>query len=247
MKRTLLYITGIIGAAVFGTAAPAIAERLPHTIGKDARVRHVTYSASDVIRVDTHLRVNTAIELGQGERISQVLLGDSESYEVEVLSNRNIISVKPVVARASSNMTVYTNRRAIAFHLTEGRGRHHSFRIVLQYPDARPNKPAAATGTRDTGYQFSGKANFRPLRVWNNGRHTFFEFRNDTRPSVFGVNAAGYETTTNSASKGRIVRVSGVQSEYSVRIGEEVICIRRIQNGTIVSQSTVAALSGKEF
>ena len=80
-------------------------------------MRQVNFNAVDVIRVDTHLLVNTAIELGRGERINQVLLGDSESFEVEVevevLSNRNTISVKPVVANAATNMTIYTSRRVV--------------------------------------------------------------------------------------------------------------------------------------
>ncbi|MGB7286863.1 MAG: TrbG/VirB9 family P-type conjugative transfer protein, partial [Salaquimonas sp.] len=100
---------GLLVAALMTLATVSSAERAPRSLGADARVRQVTYSPIDVIRVDTHLRVNTAIELGRGERISQVLLGDSESYEIEVLSNRSTVSVKPVVPRASSNMTIYTN------------------------------------------------------------------------------------------------------------------------------------------
>ncbi|MBO9468251.1 TrbG/VirB9 family P-type conjugative transfer protein [Tropicibacter sp. R15_0] len=242
-----LNITTIIGAAFLVVATPAIAERKPTTMGADARVTHVTYNPTDVIRVHTHLRVNTAIELGNGERITQVLLGDSESFEVEVLSNRQTISIKPVIARASSNMTVYTNRRAIAFYVTEGSVQRQTFRVVVNFPDDRPRRTVTATGSRDTGYQFSGNANFRPVRVWNDGRNTFFEFRNDTRPSIFRVNASGYEVTTNTSSRRRVVRVSGVHSEYSVRIGNEVVCIRRIQGGTVSSRSTVAALAGKEF
>ena len=76
-------------------------------------MRQVNFNAVDVIRVDTHLLVNTAIELGRGERINQILLGDSESFEVEVLSNRNTISVKPVIANAATNMTIYTSRRVV--------------------------------------------------------------------------------------------------------------------------------------
>lgn len=242
-----LYIRTIIGLVFLAVANPALAERVPNTMGADSRVRHVAYNHTDVIRVDTHLRVNTAIELGNGERITQVLLGDSESFEVEVLSNRQTISIKPVIARASSNMTVYTNRRAIAFYLTEGRSSRHTFRVVVKFPDTSPKRTVKPTGTRDTGYQYAGKANFRPVRVWNDGRNTFFEFRNNTRPSIFRVNGAGFETTTNSVSRGRVVRVSGVHKEYSIRIGDEVICIQRTVGGTVSSQSTVAALAGKEF
>ena len=125
----LFFLTAVAAAALLVT--PAMAERAPVTMGQDARVRHVNFNPTDVIRIDTHLRVNTSIELGPGERINQVLLGDSASFEVEVLSNRNVVSIKPVEARAVTNMTIYTNRRAVAFSLTEGRSRTQSFRIVV--------------------------------------------------------------------------------------------------------------------
>lgn len=240
-------ITMIIGVLVLAFASPVFAERAPRTMGQDARVRHVNYNATDVIRVNTNLRVNTAIELGSGERINQVLLGDSESYEVEVLSNRNTISVKPVIARASTNMTIYTNRRAISFYLTEGSTSRPTFRVVVVFPDNSDRRLVSRSGNRDTGYQFSGKANFRPVRVWNDGRNTFFEFRNDTRPSIFRVNTQGYEASLNTTTQGRVVRVSGIGTEFSVRIGDEVTCIRRIQGGTVSTPSTVASLASKEF
>ena len=233
-----------------GVASPALAERAPKSAGADARVRTVMYNEVDVIRIDTQLRVNTAIELGNGERISQVLLGDSESYEVEVLSNRNTISIKPVIAKAHSNMTVYTNRRAIAFYLTEGASKTPTYRVTVQYPDERRARTVAAAGTpgsRDTGYSYSGSGEFRPVRVWNDGRNTFFEFSGQTRPSIFGVNAKGFEVTTNSTTRGSIVKVTGLQSEYSIRVGDEVICIKRIEGGTVYEAHTVAALQTREF
>jgi type IV secretion system protein VirB9 len=228
-------------------ASASYAERAPRSLGADARVRQVTFSPIDVIRIDTHLRVNTAIELGRGERISQVLLGDSESYEIEVLSNRNTVSVKPVVARASSNMTIYTNRRTLSFLLTEGRTKTHTFRVVIEYPEEKSAPRVVATGARDTGYQFAGEAPFRPLRVWNDGRHTYFEMPRDVRPSVFGINGAGFETTVNSTTSGSIIKVSGLQSEYSVRIGERVVCIRRVAGGSPGDPAVVSVLSSKEF
>lgn len=239
--------TGLLVAALTTLATVSSAERAPRSLGADARVRQVTYSPIDVIRIDTHLRVNTAIELGRGERISQVLLGDSESYEIEVLSNRNTVSVKPVVPRASSNMTIYTNRRTLSFLLTEGRNNTHTFRVVIEYPEERPVLRTASTGVRDIGYQFSGEEPFRPLRVWNDGRHTYFEMPADVRPSVFGINGAGFETTVNSTTNGRIIKVAGVQSEYAVRIGERVVCIRRVTGGDTRDQAIVSVLNSKEF
>lgn len=247
------YIIGLIGftlGAIFAFADSALAERAPTSLGQDARVRQVAYNAVDVIRVDTHLLVNTAIELGRDERINQVLLGDSESFEVEVLSNRHTVSVKPVVAGAATNMTIYTTRRAIAFALTEGRGRSHTFRVVVDFPDDRPargQRIAGLGGIRDTGYAFAGDPPFRPLRVWNDGRNTFFEFPLDIRPSIFRVNASGREVTTNSSMRGRVVKVAGLHPTYTLRVGEEYLCISRVTGGQTGAEIVVVTLAALEF
>ena len=239
MKTFIIAIATVGG--LLGT--PALAERSPVTMGQDARVRHVTFNPTDVIRIDTHLRVNTSIELGPGERINQVLIGDSASYEVEVLSNRNTISIKPVEARAATNLTIFTNRRAVAFYLTEGRSRTQSFRVVVNFPAGRQ----LAAGGRDTGYQFAGSGAIRPMRVWNDGRSTFFEFRPGVRPSIFGLNAQGYEITQNSQTQGAVVRVTGVRDAYTIRMGDDHICITRETGGFTTEAAAVAALRGREF
>ncbi|MEQ8922491.1 MAG: TrbG/VirB9 family P-type conjugative transfer protein [Marinovum algicola] len=242
---TRLILTAVTAAALMTT--PAFAERAPVTMGQDARVRHVTFNASDVIRIDTHLRVNTSIELGPGERINQVLIGDSVSFEVEVLSNRNVVSIKPVEARTATNMTIYTNRRAVAFSLTEGRSKTHSFRVVVNFPEDRPKHRQLTGGRRDLGYQYAGSGDLRPLRVWNDGRSTFFEFRPGLRPSIFGLNGKGYEITLNSQTRGEIVRVPGIRDAYTIRMGETFVCITRDTGGFTDEPATVAALRQREF
>lgn len=224
-----------------------IGETAPHPIGRDSRVLHVAFNSTDVIRLHTDLRVNTAIELGPGERINQVLLGDSESYEVQVLSNRNTVSVKPVVSGARTNMTIYTNRRAIAFFLTEGSRATATFRVVIEFRDERRVSPERPAGGRDVGYQFSNDSTIKPIRVWNDGTSTFFEFADNVRPSVFGVNSSGFEISQNSQTQGNIVRVNSVRTDYTIRIGEDYVCIRRVEEGFTTNEPIIAVLRAREF
>ena len=122
MNRILFAATLV---ASLQAGSMALAETSPQSMGADARVRSVLYNPVDVVVLDTHLRVNTAIELGAGERIDSVLLGDSEAFEVEVLSNRTTVSIKPVIAGAQTNMTIYTSRRTVSFAISEGRVDFH--------------------------------------------------------------------------------------------------------------------------
>ncbi len=59
----------------------------------------------------------------------------------------------------------------------------------------------------------------KPVHIWNDGQATYFAFASGLRPSIFGVDATGREVTLNSGTRGSIVRVSGLRSAYSIRIG----------------------------
>ena len=245
MIRPALPLAALLLA--LGTS-PVRAETTPQSMGADARVRSVLYNAVDVIRLDTHLRINTAIKLGVGERIDSVLLGDSEAFEVEVLSNRTTVSVKPVVAGAETNMTIYTSRRTITLMISEGRSRTPTYRLVLRYPDtAPPRQSRVAAAARDIGYAWSGDTALKPLKIWNDGQATYFAFPAGLRPSVFGVDATGFEVTLNSGTRGSVVRVAGIRDAYSIRIGKQVLCIERVAGGVTTERAVIGPLTTMEF
>jgi len=249
MTRSLPSLPGLILSLTLCASAPAFAEVAPASMGADARVRSVLYNPVDVVRLDTHLRVNAAIELGAGERIDSVLLGDSEAFEVEVLSNRTTVSIKPVIAGAETNMTIYTGRRTISLAISEGRSRNPIYRLVLKYPEANtghPSRPAAGY-SRDIGYAWSGDTSLKPINIWNDGQATYVAFAPGMRPSIFGVDPSGREVTLNSGTRGSIVRVPGLRSAYSIRVGTQVLCIERVEGGVTVDLALVAKLQGWEF
>lgn len=231
-------------------AMPAHAERLPGRAGPDARVQTVTFHATDVVRVHTGLVTNTAVEFGRGEAIRSVLVGDSESYEIDVLSSGNVISIKPLVARSATNMTVYTDRRTYSFLLSEGTGRP-PFRVSFVYP-GESARAAVVRGPdlyrpRDVAYQWKGgDVGIRPVRVWNNGEATFFEFAGETVPSVFGVDSSGNERSVNPTTRGNVVRVRGLGTEFTLRHGEATICIRRVKGTQIRDPQLVGLLAQRE-
>lgn len=246
MKHPFLLPGLLLGIGL--AAMPSFAEMAPTSMGADARVRSVLYSPVDVIRLDTQLRVNTAIELGAGERIDSVLLGDSEAFEVEVLSNRTTVSVKPKIAGAETNMTIYTGRRTITLAISEGRSRNPTYRLVLRYPDTSPARSAPVpASSRDIGYAWSGDKSLKPVRIWNDGQATYFAFPPGIRPSVFGVDATGREVTLNSGTNGSVVRVPGLRPEYSIRIGTQVLCIEHVDGGITIDAAEIARLQAWEF
>ena len=235
-------------AVVMAIASPSLAARSPKTAGQDPRVQTVWFNSIDVVRVTTNVKYNTAIEFGAGERVKSVLLGDSESYEVDVLSSGNVISVKPVVSSAATNMTVYTNRRTYSVYLAEGRTSAKTFRVIFKY--AEKKKAAAKADValqRSVAYEWSGNKGIKPLRIWNNGSATFFEFKRDLRPSVFGVNGNGDEHLVNSTTKGNIVRVRGLGAGFTIRLGKQYICIRKVPGVPSTNTTLNRKLATKEL
>ena len=140
-------------------------------------------------------------------------------------------------------MTVYTDRRVYTFDLRAHRGsvghrQNHNFRTTFRYPTNTVSEFGATTatsGTKNFEYFVAGEARFAPIEVYDNGKQTFFRFpENAPLPSVFRVGKKGREFVVNSRTAGSTIVVDGVQKLWTVRIGEEAICV---SNGPVVVNS----------
>lgn len=87
----------------------------------------------------------------------------------------------------------------------------------------------------------------KPVHIWNDGQATYFAFAPGLRPSIFGVDPSGREVTLNSGTRGSIVRVPGLRSAYSIRVGTQVLCIERVGGGVTIDPALIAKLQGWEF
>ena len=67
------------------TALPALAETAPKPGSHDARVTYATYQEGQVYRINTRLRNVTLVELGTGEQIQSIAIGDLESFKIDKL------------------------------------------------------------------------------------------------------------------------------------------------------------------
>ncbi len=106
-----------IALGVATLASPAHAEIRPKPGPNDHRVRFIDYRAEDVIRLDVVLKFVTSIEFEQGETVQSILVGDSESFEVKPLQNRNVVWIKPRVSGANTCLQIYTTKRSYTFDL----------------------------------------------------------------------------------------------------------------------------------
>lgn len=213
----------------------ALAETTPRPFAEDPRIRHFSYDPHEVYRLDTFMRFITSIEFAPGENIESVQVGDSESWQIVRLDRGDVLSVKPLIEGAYTNMTVYTDRRAYTFELRARRGSPGSpnlnYRVSFRYPgeEAARAQTAAdkAARPRDYDYYSAGLVpSIQPLRVYDDGRRTYFTFPEGTRrPAIFAVDETGRETIVNVRHDEDASIVDRVASRWTVRIGEDELCV----------------------
>ena len=235
-------------AVVLGLGTlPALAEYVPRAGANDQRVRVATYQEGQVYRLRVSLTHVTSIEFGQGETIRSIIAGDTEGFQLDGVPGGRAFAVKPNARGVSTNITVYTNRRNYYFHVTESAS--PTFYVVqFRYPQEQAARRVAAVAQQAPNYNYSASANtdFTPLSVWDDGTFTYFRFGpNAPVPAIFRYRN-GRERTVNSQQAGDgVLRVSGVNEQWVLRLGDEVVCI--VMDGRGISAQDFAAATGGVF
>ena len=243
MKSLPALLTTFLLALALPVAA--LSEATPQGGPLDIRIRTAAYNENQVYRIETDLRHSTTIHFGPGERFEAVIVGDTESFQVDPIPELgNVLTIKPHVANASTNMTVITNRRTYSFHLREGSIPNRTgmfFEVRFRYPDeerraAGATQPKGFEAPRNYNYRVSGEGDFRPSHIYDDGRYTYFVFpENGRQPALFKADDQGRERTVNWTQQGNTVRVLGVNTYWTLRIGDEAICAWRDESAIYVS------------
>ena len=215
--------------AVFLTLLPsiAVAEATPRGSPDDSRVRVATYQERQVYRLSVSLTHVTTVEFGEGESIRSIIAGDTEGFEIDGVPGGQAFAIKPVARGVHTNVTVYTNRRSYYFNVQETRS--PTFYVVqFRYPDEdRGPTRVIAQQAPNYNYGASAQEEFTPTRVWDDGTFTYFAFpRNAPVPAIFRYSNGRERTVNNQAQEDGVIRVSGVNQQWVLRIGDEVVCIQ---------------------
>ncbi len=222
-------------------AAKASAQTTLPAPTADPRIKRYAYNENDVYRLDLYLKSVMALQFSDSEEVQSILIGDSASWEVVKLKSGNVVSIKPTVSSATTNMTIYTDKRVYSFELHSlgdlavGMETAGPFRTIFTYPNDKKTKsqaPATPSGNPvDSSYLLSGRASFRPLWVQDNGRQTtFFLPTGARRPAIFKVGPHHSEQLINSRTEGNRVVVDGTNDYWVLRIGEESVCVGRTRS-----------------
>ncbi|MEM8651225.1 MAG: TrbG/VirB9 family P-type conjugative transfer protein [Pseudomonadota bacterium] len=233
-------LTGAIITLCALSVGTAYADTQPQPLPSDHRIKQFVYDENTVYRLDLHLHAITSVQFARNEEVKSILIGDSVSFDVFRLKAGNVISIKPRVPEALSNLTIYSDKRVYTFELrTVGdikrahrSGQSQNYRTTFIYSDAteiREFEGGVGSGNdKNFDYFAAGESGFKPVEVFDNGRQTFFKFAPDApRPAIFKVDSKGRESLVNLRANGSVTIVDSISDLWTIRIGDEALCVAK--------------------
>ncbi|WP_293678091.1 TrbG/VirB9 family P-type conjugative transfer protein [uncultured Phenylobacterium sp.] len=220
---------GALALALALVAAPALAV-VPRPGPGDPRIHVVDYDPSAVVELRSALGLQLSVEFDQGEKIENVAIGDSLGWQVTPNRRANLLFLKPMSPRPPTNMTVITNLRRYNFQLSvqrqASRAIPFSVRFLYEEPVVAvmvPPPPPPPPEERNVAYSYDGSTNALPVKVFDDGRDTYFAFRaEEDMPAIFAVDPDGGEAVVNSRQYQGYVVVDRIARGFVLRRGSEV-------------------------
>jgi len=231
----------------------------------DQRLVERVYDPAQVVRIEGRTNVQATIVFGESELIENVAIGDSASWQVTPNKRANLLFVKPLEAKASTNMTVVTNRRTYLFDLVASPSSKPLYVLRFTYPQdpkeaqasalaEGPNDlemtaasdPYAVKDPASLNFSWTSKGNRKlvPSRIYDDGDATFLTWPNGSPvPAILIANEEGVEGPVNYAVRGDTVVVDGVPREIILRSGRDNAVLTNQQPERNAMSRTDAALA----
>lgn len=231
----------LLAAMLAFAATPALALQEPRPIATDSRIRTVRYSPNEVYQFIGHYGYQSAIEFEAGETIQTVSIGDSVSWMVNPAGSR--LFLKPIDQNALTNMTVITDKRSYLFELhaeetQDIRDREMVFVMRFTYPQSDQSQMDFTTFEAfpdiekepekyNFRYSIRGSSVIEPIRIFDDGKWTYFEFRdkNADIPAFFNVDSSNNEELINFRKRGNYIVVERVSPRFTLRRGPDILCV----------------------
>lgn len=236
-------IAALAIAAAIAFSGAAQAAREPRPIKIDHRVRTIIYQPDEVYIYTGHYRYQTSIEFAKDETIQTISMGDSTGWMMNPAGNR--LFLKPIEQDATTNMTLITNKRTYLFELhardtDDINDPQMTFILRFIYQDegdlqtvgsgldSVPTLDIAENPQKyNFSYTISGPEATAPLRIFDDGEFTYFQFRdkNTEVPAFFWVDGQGNESLINYRTRGDYIVVERVATRFTLRHGNDVVCV----------------------
>lgn len=191
------------------TSTPAAAQVRPTPGAGDPRVQSVVYNPQQTVQLSVADGYQLTVELGQGEKVENIAVGDSASWQVTPNRRGDHLFIKPVGRASPTNMTVITDARSYSFELMPAYSSFESaFTVRFSYPQADSVAQATPLPEDVEGrYRLSGSKSVRPTAISDDGVHTYLIFgKNQSLPAIYARDDDGTERPVEGAMRdGRFV------------------------------------------
>jgi type IV secretion system protein VirB9 len=224
-----------------GAAGAAVAQTEPSaTPGGDPRIKQMLYDPDAIVPVRAVLGYEMAIEFSAAERIENVSIGDSLSWQVTPNRKATLLFLKPMAKGNPTSMTVVTNLRIYSFTLSaveprSGNDPNQMLRLRFLYPPppapppapVRAQPPPPKPEDFNFDYSIKGSKALQPMRVFDDGKITYFQFdaRKDT-PALYVVNPDNKEELAETRVTGAYTAVDLIAEKFVLRYGNTKLDIR---------------------
>ena len=224
------------------------ASQMPRFLGSEKKFRSYVYNPNEVYRYIGHYTYQGFIEFEGGETISTISMGNPTLWMFEHLNNR--LFLKPIGDDSSeTNMTVITNKRIYHFELAakEAKGINDQdliFTAKFYYPEdvdknilefgkaEKSDEPdLRKPDLYNFDYQYVGDNNITPIKVFDDGTFTYFQFSQKIGevPAIFSVDGSGFEALVNFRSTANYIVVEQISAQFTLRSGSEVVCVYNVR------------------
>ncbi len=220
-------------------ASPALA---------DSRLVEVMYDEAKIVRIEGKVTVQASIMFADDELIENVAIGDSASWQVTPNKRANILFVKPLDSRASTNMTVVTNKRTYLFDLVASPNAKALYVLRFDYPPEpvtaapdlqlaqgpnaieqaalaeaqAPEQTIVDPADLNFAWAGSGDRELLPERTYDDGTATYLSWTpGRTMPAILVTNSEGDEGPVNFTVRGGVIVVDGVPRTIVLRSGKD--------------------------
>lgn len=213
---------------------------------RDARLVTRQFQPDEVVRIEGRMNVQASIVFAEDEHIENVAIGDSAAWQVTPNKRANLLFVKPLSARARTNMTVITDRHTYVFDLVTAAQGTPLYVLRFTYPealkpDSAPQTAQSALTTEEAQAVFAdpasrpvdpaslnfawaraGKSALLPARVYDDGNSTYLAWPVKTPiPAIQIKDQSGAEGPVNFAVRGDVIIVEGVPDVLILRSGKD--------------------------
>jgi type IV secretion system protein VirB9 len=201
----------------------------------DNRIQTVAYDPDDVVKIVGRPGVQSTIEFASDERIENVAVGNSASWQITPNRRASALFLKPLARATSTNMTVITDQRVYMFDLVaRASASAPVYALRFRYPNEKlkPAQPArleeAALPTTsftpaqlNFGWRMKGHKRLLPDRVFDDGASLYLSWTGDIPlPAILTLASDGREGPINYRTAGDYIVIDAVPANLVLRQGK---------------------------